>query len=501
MRRLALNIATTYAARFSNIIAIFLLFAWVEQAVGSSAYGVYLLTASIAALLSMDLGLAGATTRYIALAAERDDHAEIRRITGASSLFFVGVGVVALSATLGIVALGWATFEIPSHLRQAAVYTTILAAAQAFAASAFSVNRHVLAGAGRLDIANVVQLGQIGVRVLLTVAILAVGEGIVVVAAVDLLVVLLGGSVSWYLRRRFCPTSKSSVLKLHRPTMRQLLGLSIDLLVLSIAGLVILQTGNLVVSLFLPIAAVTVFSAGFRIYQAARELTNSLTSALLPFASRQFAAGAHTQNADLYLTGTRLASLVVVGACVPLAVFAPLIVSAWLGPGFEGAAVVSQILVLSLIINTQHLVAVPILTAQGNIRPFAVLHGIWAIACIGLGLVLTPWLGIAGMAVAIAAPVVVLEPAYLWVLLRRLQVPFRRYAAAIGPLAAVSAVLGLGLVAVNELNEVDLVSACLVAGGWLICLLGLYWVIVASPGERRYVIRMSNRFVRRGSNS
>lgn len=500
MRRLALNIVSTYAARFANILAIFLLFAWVEGAVGSDAYGVYLLTASIAALLSMDLGLAGATTRYVAIAAEAGQDGEIRRITGASSLFFLLVGLVALAATLAVVALGWASFEIPADLRQAALATTILAAAQAFAASALSVNRHVLAGVGRLDVANLVQLGQIAVRVLLTLAVLAVGEGIIVVAAVDLAVVLLGGAAAWALRRRFSPASRSSVLDIHRPTMRQLLGLGTDLLVISVAGLVILQTGNLVVSLFLPIAAVTVFSAGFRLYQAARELTNSLTSALLPFASRQFAAGRHAGNAELYLTGTRLASLVVVAACVPLAVFAPLVVSLWLGPGFEAAAVVAQILLVSLIINTQHLVAVPILTAQGGIRPFAVLHSVWAIGCVGLGVLLTPWLGVAGMALAIAVPVVVLEPAYLWVLLRRLRVPFRRYAAAVGPLAAVAAALGGALYAASRLDP-DTISTALMITAWVVGLFAVYWLFLASSAERRYVVRVRHRLIRKGSHT
>lgn len=501
MRRLALNIASTYAARFANIIAIFLLFAWVEGAVGSDAYGVYLLTASIAALLSMDLGLAGATTRYVAIAAEAGHSLEIRRITGASSLFFLLVGLLALAATVGVVALGWAGFDIPVDLRQAAVATTVLAAAQAFAASALSVNRHVLAGIGRLDVANLVQIGQIVVRILLTLAALALGEGIIVVAAIDLAVVLLGGGAGWMLRRRFCPDSKASLIRVHRPTMRQLLGLGTDLLVISVAGLIILQTGNLVVSLFLPIAAVTVFSAGFRLYQAARELTNSFTSALLPFASRQYAAGEHAGNAELYLTGTRLASLVVIAACLPLAAFAPLVVSVWLGPGFESAAVVAQILLVSLIVNTQHLVAVPILTAQGGIRPFAVLHGVWAAACVGLGVLLTPWLGVAGMALAIAVPVVLLEPAYLWILLRRLRLPFRRYASAIGPLAAVAAVLGAGLVAGSRLGGLDPLSAGLMITAWLVGLFAVYWLVVASPAERRYVARAGSRLIRKGSPS
>lgn len=498
MRRLGTNIATTYVARFANIIAIFLLFAWVADSVGAEAYGVYLLTASLAALLSMDLGMAGATTRYIAVAVAESDDVQVQRVTAASTVFFLGVGVVAAAATVAIVAVGWSSFAIPEALRLAAVQTTALAAAQAFSASALSVNRHVLAGAGRLDAANFTQLGQIVIRVILTLAVLAVGGGIVAVAAVDLTVVIAAGLTSWVLRRKMLPASRSTIFNSSRATFRELLGLSIDFLIMSIASLLILQTGNLIVGLFLPIAAVTMFSAGFRVYQAARELTNSLTSAMLPYATALHTRREHDANQRLYLIGTRYANLVVLTACIPLIVFAPLVMELWLGPGFDEAAVVTQVLLGSLLVNTQHLVAVPILAAQGRIRGFSMLHGVWSISCLILGVLLTPVLGVVGMALAIAVPVVVLEPAYLWVLIRRIDLSFKQYLTAMGPLFASALVLAGGLAGFATLLSPTLWSTAATTIIWALSLSLVYWLLVASPGERRFVVVATRRVLGKG---
>lgn len=71
-----------------------------------------------------------------------------------------------------------------------------------------------------------------------------------------------------------------------------------------------------------------------------------------------------------------------------------------------------------------HLVAVPILTAMRNLGAYATMHSFWAIAALLGGLVLVPEHGVMGMAIAFSLPIVVMEPCYLLVATRKLDMAF-----------------------------------------------------------------------------
>jgi O-antigen/teichoic acid export membrane protein len=66
---------------------------------------------------------------------------------------------------------------------------------------------------------------------------------------------------------------------------------SLQVFVLGLTGVVILQADNFVIGLSLPVAAVTLYSGSSRIYQLCREVTGSLTIALVPEAAHAGTTG------------------------------------------------------------------------------------------------------------------------------------------------------------------------------------------------------------------
>jgi len=113
---------------------------------------------------------------------------------------------------------------------------------------------------------------------------------------------------------------------------------------------------------------------------------------------------------------------------VPVFSFMPSWLDAWVGPELAGASLAAQILVISLVANTNHLLAIPVMTAKGQIRPYAILHSTWAV----LG-ILGSWLlgnhlqDVAGIAAGIVIPVLLLEPIYVRVALNRLEISTRSF--------------------------------------------------------------------------
>ncbi len=497
-RQFGHNIVTTYVARLSNVLGLFVIFPLVARSVPQGQFGLYVLTSSLAVFFTLDLGMAGATTTYVARAWELKDYIQLRRLAASSAVFFMLVGVAGAIIVALTVRIGWRSFTVPEGLAQAAVACTIFASLQVAVGSALSVNRHILAGIGRLDLANVTQIVQIVLRFSLTITVLSWGGGIVFVSLVDFSAVLLAGLFCWVLRRMEAPVTVSPLSQFNFVTLRGMFRLTWDFLILSLAALVILQVGNVVVSLTLPMTAVAVYGSAVRLYQVTREITNSMTAALLPASSTNHARGDFNANRSIFINGTRLSNVLLLSFAVPIVVYCNPLMRTWMGAGYEAAVPAAQILVMSLVVNNLHLIAVPVLGGQGDLRTFARLHVAWAVSTIVLGFVLTPAMGIVGTAVAVAAPVVLLEPFYVMSALRRLEIRPGKFLdiAFFRPLmsAILMAAVAIGISRIGWSQTA--VGSVVVSGAVTVIFLLTYFIWIA-PSEDRDVLGLQLKRLQR----
>ncbi|MCR2816013.1 hypothetical protein [Microbacterium jiangjiandongii] len=437
-------VITTYLARMSSMIAYVALLPLVLGAFGAESYGLYMLTVALGALFQQDLGIGDATTRFIGVAVPSDDVARMRRVASASNVFYFGAAFVLASATAIAFAVTIPNADFSESLQSTAWALAILGVGNVFLLLVFSANRQILAGIGRLRIVNYLLIALASFRVVFTVIVCVLDLGIVAVAVVDVLGILGFGIATYVLRRRCAPRITARVSDFRWDVFRELFRVSSQLMVLGIAGVVIMQVGGILTALLLPIAFTAMYAAGQRIYLLVKEVTGSLAVALLPTASMRHGGAEGAPIGHLYLRGTGLANMLMTLVLVPVVIFMPQIMQVWLGEAGPGAAIVAQILVLSMFANNNHLLAVPILTAQGSLRGFAVLHTIWAVTGTLLALALGNTLGLAGIALGLALPIVVLEPFYIAITLRRLDLSLRDFAirclvmpfATVAPLAA-----------------------------------------------------------------
>jgi O-antigen/teichoic acid export membrane protein len=489
-------VVTTYAARFSSLIAYVALLPVVLGAFGAQAYGLYMLTVAIGSLFQQDLGVGGATTRFIGVAAPSGDVARMRRVAAASNAFSVVIAVVLSAATGVAFALTVPHAQFGEDLTATAWMLSALGVANVFILLVFSANRQILAGVGRLNDVNYLLIGLAVFRIVLTVIVCAAGLGIVAVAAVDVAGILAFGVATYVLRRRRAPEVTARPRDFRWSVFRELFRVSSQLMVLSVAGVVIMQVGGILTALMLPIAFTALYAAGQRIYLLVKEVTGSLAIAVLPTASMREGGADGTPNGQLYLRGTSLANMLMTLVLVPVLVFMPEIMRVWVGGAAEGAALVAQILVLSMFANNNHLLAVPILTAQGSVRGYAILHTVWAVSGTLLAIVLGGPLGLPGIALGLAIPVVVLEPFYVAIALRRLDLRARDFAVRclVRPFATVLP-LAIGLAATTLLKP-PLALVPILTGAWLVAALAVYLTIgVDRPTRARALnaIRMRAR--------
>lgn len=490
------SIVTTYGARAATLVAYVALLPIVLQSVGADAYGLYALTVALGAIFQQDLGIGDATTRFIAVAHPTHDVARMRRIAAASLGFSLTAATVMGAAVAIALSLTIAASDVPADLDATAGVLVVLGAVNVFLLLALSPSRQVLVGIGRLDEVNVALIAQAVLRVVLTIIVLTVTGGgagaIVAVAAVDLGATAAFGAAMMWLRHRRAPRLAVRPRDFSWPVFRELFAMSAHLMVIGLAAVVITQMGGILTAILLPIAATALFSAGQRMYLVVKEITASLATAVLPTAAMRHGGGdGRESHRALYVTGTGYANMLMMLVLVPSLLFLPVVMEAWIGPsagtGATAAAVVAQILILSLFANNNHLLAVPILTAQGRVRSYAILHTIWAVTGTALAAALGQVLGLPGIALGLAVPIVLLEPIYVAVALRAVGATARTFLVQclVKPLLP-ALPLGAALAGVAVWTDADLPGAVLLSLSWAVALLAAY---TASDRPLRRMLR------------
>lgn len=416
---IARSVITTYGARFATLLAYLVLLPVVLQSVGPQAYGLYALTVALGAIFQQDLGIGDATTRFIAVAQPAGDLDRMRRIAAASLGFSLAAAAVMATAVGVSLAIAVPAAGVPAALEGAAWALVALGIGNVFALLALSPYRQILAGIGRIDDVNMALIGQAMLRIAATLVVCALGWGIVAVAVVDVAATIAFGCAMLWLRRVRAPRLVVRLRAFRWEVFRELFSMSALLMVLGLSAVVITQVGTVLTALLLPLAFTALFAAAQRMYLLVKEVTGSLSTAILPIASMRHGRGDAEGHRDMYLSGTGYANMLMTIVLVPAVLFMPVIMDTWIGPGAEPAVLVAQILILSLFANNNHLLAVPILTAQGAIRPYAILHAVWAVSGTALAATLGGTMGLPGIALGIALPVVVLEPVYVAIALRR----------------------------------------------------------------------------------
>jgi O-antigen/teichoic acid export membrane protein len=256
-----------------------------------------------------------------------------------------------------------------------------------------------------------------------------------------------------------------------------------------------LQADSLIIALFLPVAAVTLYGAAYRIYQVTREVTNALTLALVPAATARHVHDQHARLQELFLKATRYSNVLVLLFAVPGLLFAGIVLEAWGGPGFRAGTEVMQILLFSQLFNNNHLVAISILTGRGDVKVYARYHAVWAVSNIILSVILIQSLGIRGVALGTAIPIILLEPLYISNVLKQLRLGTSDFVRDILlPSFGPAVVVGLPLwLTARSLDIHTLLGALVASAVWAVLFGAVFYRVGIEPGDRLRVLRMLRR--------
>jgi O-antigen/teichoic acid export membrane protein len=491
------NVLSTYAVRFVSVASGFVLFPVVAHHIGLARYGLWLLVSgSIGIFVVADLGMGTATLRQIADRHAHGDRDGLDRVVSTSLAFFAVLGIGLTVAYLGCMWLLWPRFQIPPGETRLALSMLLWAALSTFLFGLpLGVFGTTLVGIQRADVANALQLAQALVRFASIVALLWAGFDVLAVVIADAAIGIAVGCGYLVACRRLIPRLRPRVSLVSRSLLASMMPYSLRVFAMGLSALVIFQTDNLIIGAFLPVASVTIYAAAYRVYLVVRQFTYALINPLVPDAARATALAQPARVRALLVRGTKYSNGLTLLLAIPATLFAKPLLVAWAGADFARAAPSLQILLLSLLANNNHLVAFALLTGMGRIGAYLGYQVAWAAANVVLSVVLIQRLGLAGVALGTALPVVVLEPFYLRTAIRETGIDGRHFlvAAVLRPgLAAATAVAPV-LTALALSARVTPLRACALTIGYAMLFLFAFSRLAIDAEDRRLLRRLLQR--------
>jgi O-antigen/teichoic acid export membrane protein len=296
---------------------------------GASAFGVYLLAASLSGtLMSLDLGFSAATLRFVAqdLAAGRPKAAADVVLT--SLVFYGGMGLVGGTAIAALAPVGAALFKVDARLMGDAVAVFRLSGLQFAGYLPAMVFVSIAKAAGQFDRSTIfVSLLAVATYGSATVAVLA-GAGLV--GAMSLAVAANLVTFAWIAidGLRLCRARGMKLAGASPVAFGRMFAFGWVLTVNSVSGFLLYQVQKFLVGFTMGPAAVAVYQSAMVVPSKIHAAVHAATEVMFPFAS---ASRDRAVLRQVYLRMLGGSLLVALAGFVALMALARPVVRLWLG--------------------------------------------------------------------------------------------------------------------------------------------------------------------------
>jgi O-antigen/teichoic acid export membrane protein len=401
LARVARNVSMRYLVIAVDIAAGLILLPFNLGYLGKSAYGVWMLAASVTSYFNMlELGYGGALVKFVAQYRAWRSAEAINQIVSTLFCVFAGIGLIAYAGAALL------AFNLDAFLRltpeQAEVGRVIvlIVGLQVAVGFPFTVYGGVINGFQRYDANSVVSIFSTIAVGVVNVSVLVAGYGLVELVAATTAVRIATLFVYRMNAYWIFPPLQVRPSLFRSTRLREVSGFSVYALLIDLANKLNYSAAPLVAGAFLGPAAVTLWTVAQRIAVYTQQLTNQLNSVLFPAIVDSDAARRPARLQQILLQGTRLSLATVVPITTALVVLGDPLIRAWIGPGFEASVLLVQILAVAVTIRVGGATATMVLKGAGLHRRLAAVN-LGAGACnVAVSILLIGPLGLPGMALA-----------------------------------------------------------------------------------------------------
>jgi O-antigen/teichoic acid export membrane protein len=387
---------------------------------GLAGYGVWALALTLTfaggyASIS-ELGIEGATVRYVAEAYADHDLEALNRTVSTSLAVFCLIGVILAPTAVLLAHPLVGLFGVPDHLRSAAATCFVLVGAQLaleLPARAFVA---VIEGTQQFLLYQGVELGRALLQAALYVLVLLRGWGIVGLGAAVAASSLAALVTYWVLAHRSLTGLRASPFQARRSELGRLVRFGGGVFTLRLVSTVYNQMDKAIVGIALGPRPVGLYEIANKINLSAATIGSVSVSAVVPAAA---SLRRHTALLrDMFLRGSCYATAAAMPFAVAAFIFARPLLLSWIGPSAAPAVGAARLFVLYEAMQVLQNVGSTMLYGLGRIRFPLIVNIAATVLNLALSIVLVHSLGFAGVIVGTLVANGLAWPVLVWYYLR-----------------------------------------------------------------------------------
>lgn len=493
------NVTTRYLAYVIDAALGLVMLPFNLHHLGMAAYGLWMLTSSVTAYLTMlDLGYGGALVRFVAKYRAKRDARAVNEVMSTLAVVYTSIGAIAyLVVLLLAMNLEWLVRVSPEQAGASRALLLIIGANISLR-FVFAIYGGIIVGFQRYHLNNLTSIGTSLAVAAANVAVLRLNGDVVALVAVTTAVRVLGLLVYKFNAGRVFPGLSIRWTLFSRERLREVTGFSLFMLGLDAAYKVNYASDVMVIGALLGAPAVALWAPAQRLSEVTLRLSNQVSEALFPVVVDCDASRRDARLRQVFVEGTRLSLATVLPIAGALAMMAHPLLTAWLGRSFSTTAYIVQLLACVVIVRVGASTASVILKGAGMHRRLTALAATMAVLNLGLSVALARPMGLLGVALGTLVPVTLVSVfGYLPAACKRVQISFAEmFQRAIWPALWPAFVAGALLYTTRSRMPISLPSVALQCAFGAITYFPVF-LFAVGPESRREYLRHLERLLRR----
>jgi O-antigen/teichoic acid export membrane protein len=410
------NIATNWLGFVVNAGVTLLLTPFVLENLGTSRYGVWVLTSSLIGYYGiLDLGLRAGVTQHLTTFLARREFRSASETLNSALVAFMGFSGLLAALSLVAAALAPWLFNIDAEFVTEARWCIVVVGLGTAVQYALCPFASVFSAAQRFDLASYIGMASRLATALGIVFALRSGYGLVGVSVVACVVNILDYLVRWRVSLRIVPELEVSRSLASMRRLREVFSFGIWNFLITVNRFAYQHLPNFLIAGFIAVAAVGHYSLATGLLLQLGLLLMPIGQVLYPAAAAMHAQDDRDGVRRLYHDGSRMMMLAMVPVVLIAAFWAEDFYRLWVGQAFvSGApypsvALLMQVLIVSIATTYVSNVGAQILVGAGHVRIVALALIVGSALNVGITLALIRPLGLVGVAIATVAASVVID--------------------------------------------------------------------------------------------
>lgn len=386
------------------IIISFYMMPFMIHKLGDTWYGLWTIAISLIGYYHLlDLGLASAVTRFIALHLARNEPERVNDVITTSVVIYslLGTAIIALTAIVSLFADAFVSSKADARILRLIILITGLDLAIEFPFKAFA---GIIGSKLRYDLLTYNHLFVLLVSTALTVILLNAGYGVITLAFIQLVCAQLSNVLFYFTSKRLFPELKVRAIHFQRALIRKLFSYSIWSFLISISDTLRLRIAPVVIGLAMTAGAVTHYYVGARFVELFMQLVFRATNIMMPLFTQYHAEENYAALREKLLFFTKINAVLAFFGGGLLIILGKPFIARWMGTDYLDGYKVLMILTMGIAFEIIITPSTNVLYAIAKHRYLAVISIIEGSATLILCLILVRRYGIAGVAIGTIIP-------------------------------------------------------------------------------------------------